>query len=200
MNNKENLLNTALDLFSKKGFSGVSVRDICGSLGLKESALYYHFKNKEAILNALYSKVDNLIMQMKMTFDSAFTNVTKVTGQEMCLVAVGFLKNYYCDETVLKLLAMLSIERMSDQTANQIYQKLYYDLPLEQCQKIFLQMKERNIIRDLDCEYLAKEYLCAISFAFDRFIQGQTDKNAQFEKAVSEVTKQISLFFERIAK
>lgn len=47
MINKENMINVALELFSKKGYSGVSVRDICGELGLKESALYYHFKNKE---------------------------------------------------------------------------------------------------------------------------------------------------------
>ncbi|MBR6850645.1 MAG: helix-turn-helix transcriptional regulator, partial [Lachnospiraceae bacterium] len=48
MNNKDNLIDVSLDLFSKRGFSAVSVRDICGALNLKESALYYHFKNKEA--------------------------------------------------------------------------------------------------------------------------------------------------------
>ena len=59
----------ALDLFSKRGYSGVSVRDICGELGLKESALYYHFKNKEELLNSLYAKVDQLVEDMRNASD-----------------------------------------------------------------------------------------------------------------------------------
>ena len=45
MNTKERILNCSLDLFSKKGYSNISVRDIAREVGVRESALYKHYKN-----------------------------------------------------------------------------------------------------------------------------------------------------------
>ena len=50
---KQRILNVALDLFSQKGFSAVSVRDICKVVDIKESSVYYHFKNKQSIFDEL---------------------------------------------------------------------------------------------------------------------------------------------------
>ena len=198
MNNKENMINVALELFSKRGYSGVSVRDICGELGLKESALYYHFKNKEAILNTLYVRVDELVENMRYTFDNAFLLTTEVSTAEMQMVAKNFLQKYFCDEYVCKLLSMLSIERMSDEIADQRYQRLVYDMPLSQCSKIFTAMQERKIIEEVSPEYLAKEYLGIIYFAFDRYILGKKDKERGMVLACEEIEKNICMFYERI--
>ena len=48
-------MTAALDLFAKKGFSPVSVRDIAAEVGVRESALYRHFHNKQAIFDQLIS-------------------------------------------------------------------------------------------------------------------------------------------------
>ena len=50
---KQTILDTALALFSQKGYTSVSIRDICGQIGIKESAIYYHFKNKQDIFDVL---------------------------------------------------------------------------------------------------------------------------------------------------
>lgn len=47
------ILSSALDLFYKVGYHGTSVRDIARRVDLTVPALYYHHKNKEAILYAL---------------------------------------------------------------------------------------------------------------------------------------------------
>lgn len=47
---KQKILDAALNLFSQKGFSAVSIRDICKVVDIKESSIYYHFQNKQAIL------------------------------------------------------------------------------------------------------------------------------------------------------
>ena len=36
-------------IFSQKGFNGVSVREIAREVGIRESSIYNHYKNKEAI-------------------------------------------------------------------------------------------------------------------------------------------------------
>lgn len=50
-NTKEKILEAALNLFSQKGFTAVSIRDICKEVTIKESTVYYHFENKQAIFD-----------------------------------------------------------------------------------------------------------------------------------------------------
>lgn len=40
MTTKEKIVETALDLFSQRGYDGVSVRDIARAVGIRESSLY----------------------------------------------------------------------------------------------------------------------------------------------------------------
>jgi AcrR family transcriptional regulator len=47
------ILRVALDLFTRQGFEGTSIRDIAEALGVTKSSLYYHFENKDAIVAAL---------------------------------------------------------------------------------------------------------------------------------------------------
>jgi AcrR family transcriptional regulator len=51
---KDRIINTAIILFSEKGYSKVSVRDIANLVGIKAASLYNHFRSKEEILHLLY--------------------------------------------------------------------------------------------------------------------------------------------------
>ena len=44
---KEKILKASSTLFSEHGYKGTSVRKIASEVGIRESALYNHFKNKE---------------------------------------------------------------------------------------------------------------------------------------------------------
>lgn len=54
MTTKERVFETAVDLFSKNGYSGTSIRDITKIVGIRESSLYKHFKSKEEILISIF--------------------------------------------------------------------------------------------------------------------------------------------------
>ena len=45
MTTKEKITETALDLFSQRGYDGVSVRDIARAVGIRESSIYNHFQS-----------------------------------------------------------------------------------------------------------------------------------------------------------
>lgn len=53
-NTRKAILDASLELFSKKSFSETSMREIARDVGITEAAIYSHFKNKHAILDALY--------------------------------------------------------------------------------------------------------------------------------------------------
>jgi len=47
---KELILKASMELFSEYGYKAASVRKIAAKVGIRESALYNHFTNKEEIL------------------------------------------------------------------------------------------------------------------------------------------------------
>jgi AcrR family transcriptional regulator len=47
------ILDAALDVFSEHGFDGSSLQQIADRLGLTKAALYYHFRSKDELLDAL---------------------------------------------------------------------------------------------------------------------------------------------------
>lgn len=53
MGTKEMIFEAAVDLFSRKGYSGTSIREIAREVGIKESSIYNHFSGKGAIFEAI---------------------------------------------------------------------------------------------------------------------------------------------------
>lgn len=55
--NKELILKTAIELFSKQGYEKTSIRDITGKSGISTGTLYFHFKNKKDILKEVFVRL-----------------------------------------------------------------------------------------------------------------------------------------------
>ena len=54
---KNEILDAAEELFSTKGFESTSMNDIQNEIGIARGTLYYHFKSKEEILDAIIERV-----------------------------------------------------------------------------------------------------------------------------------------------
>jgi len=55
-NRKPEILDTAAELFSKRGYHAVSMRDIAKETGMLPGSLYYHFSSKENLLYSVYER------------------------------------------------------------------------------------------------------------------------------------------------
>src|SRR5579871_2566826 len=51
---KERILNTAEKLFAEQGYSGTSLRSVIAEAGVNLAAVHYHFRSKEALLEAVF--------------------------------------------------------------------------------------------------------------------------------------------------
>lgn len=54
--NRDRIFEAAVDLFSKKGFRGTSIRDIAHAVDMSLSSIYHHFGNKEGLLLAILQR------------------------------------------------------------------------------------------------------------------------------------------------
>ena len=50
---KRRIFNTAIKMFSKKGYDNTSVEEITAIAGVAKGSLYYHFSKKEDIFDML---------------------------------------------------------------------------------------------------------------------------------------------------
>ena len=67
---REQILDTAAQLFIQHGYYGLSMRQIAEAVGVTKAALYYHFKDKEAlflaILESYLEKIEALIVEVEL--------------------------------------------------------------------------------------------------------------------------------------
>lgn len=192
---KQRIQQVALELFSKKGYHAVSIRDICKEVGIKESTVYYHYKNKEDILNSLFEQVTALTENMKNNFNNAFTLITEIEINSFCKVAVAFLENYLLDETVYKLLSMLTIEKLINEQADRMYRELLFEAPLIHQEKVFDAMIEKKYFKKANSWYLAREYYAVIFFIFQKYFCGYEITEHSKKQAEEELTRYMADFF-----
>ena len=66
--NTEEIIKTALSIFSIKGYEGTLLRDISAALGINKLALYKHFESKEALWNAMIDYVEQYYAEHTQMF------------------------------------------------------------------------------------------------------------------------------------
>src|ERR1044071_7137914 len=64
---RERILASATSLFEENGFHGAGIDDIAAAAGVTGPAIYRHFKNKDAVLVALF---DTLAAQLRGILDA----------------------------------------------------------------------------------------------------------------------------------
>jgi AcrR family transcriptional regulator len=76
------IIDSAIKLFSIRGFNAASVDDICKEAGISKGAFYHHFESKQALFLALLDvwlrSIDNAIQASRnMTAPETFMQMTK---------------------------------------------------------------------------------------------------------------------------
>jgi AcrR family transcriptional regulator len=76
------IIDSAIKLFSGRGFNAASVDDICKEAGISKGAFYHHFESKQALFLALLDvwlrSIDNAIQASRnMTAPETFMQMTK---------------------------------------------------------------------------------------------------------------------------
>lgn len=66
---KDWIVEQACHLFLSRGYDGVSVQDICTSVGMTKGALYHHFINKDDLFRAVVEQYSGIrILQVEQSF------------------------------------------------------------------------------------------------------------------------------------
>jgi len=187
---REKIKKTALSLFSQKGYTAVSVREIGGAVGIKESTLYYHFASKQALFDELLHDFEEFTEALPVQFHRKLGEISRVEKEPFVQVGLAFLNQYLLHEKVLPFLRMLSLEQQVNAGAARLYRKALFDGPLQKDAAVFSFMMEKGLMKRANPESLALAYYAPILLIFeDCFAMGDAD-----EKRKQEANRRLAVY------
>lgn len=107
-NTKQELRSHAQRLFAKHGYDGVSMRDIAGSVGIRQSAIYNHFQSKQHLLvDLMVNHMHVMLDAMRVAID--FTATPKAQLESFARFHVNFQIDY-SDAVFIAYMELRSLE------------------------------------------------------------------------------------------
>jgi len=192
---KEKILKTSLKLFSAKGYKATTVRDIAGAMGVKQSALYNHFKNKDEILETLIS---NLTSSAIVTlFDGKDTQELQKQGKAL-LASIGTtFKLLGFDGHNEALYRLLMQEIFRNERIREIYNEHFYQENVKKLSGILFGMMQSEQIKSSDPLLLANEFFSPLFFYQMQVTLLKLDKKST-SSVVSMFEKHVDYFWDTI--
>lgn len=204
MNTKELILMKALDLFSTYGYDSVSVRDISGAVGIKESSLYNHYKNKQDIFDSIIKEHSGrgaeIFRKMEITGEDKKFEVDRRTiemykqmsNEQFKIISAKIFDYYFVDEVNVKLRKMLTIEQYRNSELGGIYRRLSFDDALDFQSRLFAALIEAGGFIKTDPYLLAMAFFAPIFLIFYKFDNDEAslaEARALFERHVDHFNK-----------
>ena len=197
---KQRILESAAELFSQKGFTETSIRELATAAGLKNPAsLYHHFSSKNAILEYMleeYWKYNTDVFK-----DKNITQILKENPNSDGVLAC-LQTSFPTDraEFFLKVLCVLLQEQLRDPLARSYMCERLILRSERNTKRLIEELKEIGVIRqDTDSDYWAK-VASSLFYAFaSRMMLGIGDSSPGFSgMSMAELLKHTyDLMFEK---
>lgn len=104
-------MNTAAKLFAEKGFDGARVDDIAKKAKVNKALIYYYFKNKEEIRQALFADFINDVMDL---VDESLDDFMDIQSMEKFRKVFDEYLNFFEERKhTIRIMAMESLKKSS---------------------------------------------------------------------------------------
>ncbi|MDR2956894.1 MAG: TetR/AcrR family transcriptional regulator [Coriobacteriales bacterium] len=195
---KERIVRCALDLFSSKGYSETTIRDIALEVDLNPASLYYHFPSKEDVLK--YILADYIEYTRTMFHKQNLIEILKENptpeGISMCIMSC--LSVLTGDWYYMKLLRMIHqeqhrIEQFRDTVLRRFQETESY------IERVFDALKSLNLIEsDTDPTYW-KVSVSSLMYAFSNRLALSDWKDSQYNISI-DITDMFICLFDMLLK
>jgi len=183
---KEKILKVSTTLFSELGYKGASVRKIASAVGIRESAIYNHYKNKEEI----FLEVAKDIFSSPFSFSSDEIRELAMRGKPFLQKFTMQYKMLTFDKKNENMFRLLMIELMQNQDLREQFMSEFHDKNIKLLSEGFFIMMQNGLIKSSDPMMISYEFLSTLFYlrlqvTLMRFDSLSTNNlSTQFEKHV----------------
>ena len=190
---KQEILDTALDIFAERGYDSTILKDISDRLNVTKSALYKHYESKEALWDAL---IDHVAQYYSENFGNTESIIIPNSLNELEELTLRQLQFTMHDETVRKVRKLLTMEQFRNERMKALATKHFYSDIVSIYTTIFRGMEEKGLIRTNDPELLAFEYIAPISMLiqiYDREPDRESEIQQKIQKHIHFLTSVLTM-------
>lgn len=149
---KDKIMEQALELFSTKGYDGVSVQEIAEAVGIKAPSLYKHFRSKQDIFDSILAKASARYKTQAQNLNLDGFNALHdwqsyktISQDELVTLGKNLFLYFLHDEVIAKTRRMLSLEQYNNSDLAKIYATNYIDKPLTYQSQLFLFLNQGDV-------------------------------------------------------
>lgn len=176
------------------------MRDIAREVGIRESSIYKHYKNKQAIFDSILAYMDSYYSEKMRTLDMPLGELEKIAkdyGESsidfLYQISAALFLMRFKDETEIQFRRMLTIEQFSNSKIKETYKKYFITDVLDYQTALFTEMIKQGRFIDCDPKIMALQFYAPI-YTLQSMYEGQFEK----EKEVLSILKEhISQFDSR---
>lgn len=183
---KDKIIKASISLFSEHGYKGTSVRKIASEVGIRESALYNHFKNKEEI----FLSVAKDIFTTPFSKDESDIKESAMKGKSFLQKYVMQYKLLAFDKSSENMFRLLMIELFQNRELREQFMSEFHNENIKILSEAFFIMMQNSLIRSSDPMLVAYEFISTLFYirlqvTLMRFDSNSTNSlSTQFEKHV----------------
>ena len=162
---KERILETALTLFAREGYAGVSMADIAGELGITKGALYRHYAGKRDIFESILRRMEQMDAENAADHDVPAEPIERSAASygdtqiESILAYSEAMFRYWTEDPFASAFRrMLTLEQYRDCEMARLYSQYITGGPLKYMADLFREMSARGCWKENDPMQLALEF------------------------------------------
>ncbi len=159
---KDLILKASMELFSEYGYKAASVRKIAAKVGIRESALYNHFTNKEEIFKAVAATLFSTPTSPSQS-DKSIAERAKGGKKFLFSFIVGY-KLMTFDAKNERLFRILMIELLQNRTIRESFKSEFHNNNIKMLSEAFFVMMQDGLIRSGDPMLMANEFLSPLFY------------------------------------
>ena len=187
METKELILKNALDMFAKSGYNSVSIRDIAKTVNIKESSIYYHFKNKQDILDLLVEKYESHIKELTDMLQASMLNLHDISSVSWDWLREYYFEQYLFDTFCNQMMRFMMIEQFHNENMRRLYEHYLFELPHKIQTQSFMMLSKLGILSEQQAIKVGNDFFASITMlTFKYLLNGKLTKTKK--EAFSEET------------
>ncbi len=190
---KKRILESALKLFSEKGYLGAATKDIATTAGVSEVTLFRHFQTKENLFIKVIEHFSFLPKLKELTLELE----DKPVEDSLKLLAMAFLERLRVKKALIRII--LSELPRYPEIIRDSYQKIIEDI-LKELSLYFKRLQERGLLREsIPSQIFAQAFLgLFFSYFHSKEIKGLNFKEGPSEEEV--IKHYVDIFLKGVLK
>lgn len=198
MDTKHRILDEALTLFSQKGYANVYVGEIAEKVGIKAPSLYKHYKNKQAIFDAIIGEMNKRYEEQAGTLKISGVDPTEdasvyssISEDKLVEIGTGLFLYFLHDDYTCRFRKILTIEQFHNKDFAAIYSSQYVDGPISYQKMLFQYMVANGAFKPAEVDVMTLQFYSPI-YMLLTLCDRESDREAEALELLEKHLRQFS--------